>query len=198
MPAQERIQAIFDAAERLFGAQGYERVTMADIAAGAGMSKRTLYVCFADKQALLTSLVASSCIWEDGALDAGPGDPVALLVARLRVIARHVLSARHIRLCRLAIGETLSVQGLGKTFYEMAFVASRQSLIDAAGGIAPNRRRVHLPDPVMADVLFGASAGHPLFEALVAGKAPQLSSVYAAIDTVVAALFVMPAKLSST
>ena len=195
MPAHERIQVIFEAAERLFGAHGYERVTMAEIAAEAGMSKRTLYVCFTDKQALLTSLVASSCIWEDGALVAGSGDPVALLAARLRVIAKHVLSARHIRLCRLAIGESMGVEGLGKTFYDMAFMASRQSLIESVCAISSGRRRVRLPDPIMADVLFGASAGHPLFEALVAGKTPQLPDVYVAIEQVVDALFVVDAQV---
>ena len=198
MPAHERIQVIFDAAERLFGAHGYERVTMAEIAAEAGMSKRTLYVCFADKQALLTSLVASSCIWEDGALMTGADDPVGLLAARLRVIARHVLSARHIRLCRLAIGESMGVEGLGKTFYDMAFRASRESLIEAVCAISSGRRRVQLSEAIMADVLFGASAGHPLFEALLAGKTPQLPDVYAAIEQVVDALFIVEGRVDKS
>ncbi|CAM5450049.1 hypothetical protein ECAE60S_02744 [Eoetvoesiella caeni] len=39
---------VYNAAEQLFGDRGYEKVTMAEIAAQAGMSKKTLYVHFAD------------------------------------------------------------------------------------------------------------------------------------------------------
>src|SRR3546814_1841525 len=59
MPAEERKKEVYVAAEKLFGERGYEKVTMTEIAAQAGMSKKTLYVYFADKEALLTSLVAS-------------------------------------------------------------------------------------------------------------------------------------------
>src|SRR3546814_10358908 len=51
MPAEERKKEVYVAAEKLFGERGYEKVTMTEIAAQAGMSKKTLYVYFADKEA---------------------------------------------------------------------------------------------------------------------------------------------------
>lgn len=63
METQERRERIFAAAEGLLCEQGYERVSMAAIAAAAGMSKKTLYLLFRDKE----ELVRSSCIWPEPA-----------------------------------------------------------------------------------------------------------------------------------
>src|SRR3546814_18621231 len=104
MPAEKRKKEFYVAAEKLFGERGYEKVTMTEIAAQAGMSKKTLYVYFADKEALLTSLVASSYIWPEHAFNREPNDAVDALKIRLKVIADHVLSDRHLKLCRLEIG----------------------------------------------------------------------------------------------
>jgi len=54
-PTRERIPA---EAWRLMNRQGYRAVTMADLAGRLGMSKKTLYVHFADKEALALALVA--------------------------------------------------------------------------------------------------------------------------------------------
>ena len=44
---------ILDAAERLLARFGYKKTTMEDIAREAGLGKRTLYLHFASKEALL-------------------------------------------------------------------------------------------------------------------------------------------------
>ncbi|WP_231985475.1 TetR/AcrR family transcriptional regulator [Mycobacterium sp. E796] len=53
-----REQAILDVAERLLGEQGYEAMTIADIASGAGITRGALYFYFGSKQDVITALVA--------------------------------------------------------------------------------------------------------------------------------------------
>ncbi|AQT82332.1 TetR family transcriptional regulator [Mycolicibacterium litorale] len=53
-----REQAILDTAERLLGEQGYDAITIADIATGAGITRGSLYFYFGSKEAVVTALVA--------------------------------------------------------------------------------------------------------------------------------------------
>jgi AcrR family transcriptional regulator len=185
MTADERKAAIYAAAERLFGERGYEKVTMADIAAEAGMSKRTLYLMFTDKEALLKGLIASSYIWPEGAFQGEDEDRVAELRLRLRVIANHVLSERHINLCRLAIGESVGIEGLAGAFLEMGIGRSRESLIQSIARIDKSRLNLDLPPHVLAGMLYGATCAFNLMNALLTGAEPDLAKVYETIDTVI-------------
>ncbi len=190
MPPEDRKKEVYAAAEKLFGERGYEKVTMSEIAAEAGMSKKTLYVYFSDKEALLTSLVSSSYIWPEHAFEGKLVDPFEGLKVRLKVIADHVLSERHLKLCRLAIGESIGIAGLADTFYQMGICTSRESLIAAVNQIEPGRRIVKLDACILADMLFGATVGKVFIDALLAGKAPVMRHIYASIDQVAATLFV--------
>ncbi len=190
MPTEDRKKEIYAAAERLFSERSYEKVTMSEIATETGMSKKTLYVHFADKEALLKSLVASSYIWPDKAFAVEAIDPVEGIKTRLKVIADHVLSERHLKLCRLAIGESIGIAGLADTFYEMGIRTSRQSLIAAVDQVAPSRRLVALNSDILADMLFGAAVGEVMINALLTGKTPDMQRIHAGIDQVIAALFI--------
>ena len=53
-----REQAILDSAQRLLDERGYEVMTIADIAAGAGITRGALYFYFGSKQDVVTALVA--------------------------------------------------------------------------------------------------------------------------------------------
>jgi TetR/AcrR family transcriptional repressor of mexJK operon len=53
--------AILDAAKRLFTVQGFERVSMDQIATEAGVSKLTVYSHFGDKDALFAEAVKAHC-----------------------------------------------------------------------------------------------------------------------------------------
>ncbi|MFJ8546637.1 TetR/AcrR family transcriptional regulator [Streptomyces sp. NPDC093586] len=53
-----REQAILDAAEALLGGAGFEATTVAGIAAGAGISRGSLYFCFRSKQDVVAGMVA--------------------------------------------------------------------------------------------------------------------------------------------
>jgi TetR/AcrR family transcriptional repressor of mexJK operon len=53
--------AILDAAKRMFTAQGFERVSMDQIAAEAGVSKLTVYSHFGDKETLFSAAISAKC-----------------------------------------------------------------------------------------------------------------------------------------
>ena len=53
--------AILDAAKRMFTVQGYDGVSMDQIAAEAGVSKLTVYSHFGDKEALFAAAVKAHC-----------------------------------------------------------------------------------------------------------------------------------------
>lgn len=53
--------AILDAAKRLFTAEGYDGISMDQIAAEAGVSKLTVYSHFGDKESLFVAAVKSHC-----------------------------------------------------------------------------------------------------------------------------------------
>ncbi len=57
----EKRAAILEAARRLFITQGYERVSMDQIAAGAGVSKLTVYSHYGDKESLFGEAVRAHC-----------------------------------------------------------------------------------------------------------------------------------------
>jgi AcrR family transcriptional regulator len=55
-PLSDREDTILDAAFRAFAGYGYRRVTMEDIAAGAGLSRTALYLHFRNKEDIFRSL----------------------------------------------------------------------------------------------------------------------------------------------
>lgn len=189
MTAQARKTLIFSAAEKLFGARGYEKVTMAEIAAQAGMSKRTLYLLCPDKDALLRGLISSSHIWPEDAFAGAAGDPVMELRLRLKVTADHVLSERHIRLCRLAISESAGKAALAEAFLDMGIGAGRMQLVRAIEAIPRARRKLDLPAPVLAGMLYGTTCGFRLMQALLTSTMPNRAEVEAAIAQVVDGMF---------
>jgi TetR/AcrR family transcriptional repressor of mexJK operon len=53
--------AILEAAKKLFVEQGFDRVSMDQIAADAGVSKLTVYSHYGDKESLFSAAIASKC-----------------------------------------------------------------------------------------------------------------------------------------
>ena len=189
MTADERRQEIFNVAETLFGTQGFEHVTMAEIAEAAGMSKKTLYVHFADKRELLKSLVSSSYIWSEDAFNVVVEDAIARLQQSLYMIAQHVLSERHIKLCRLAIAEQVGIEGLSDTFYDMGIATSRNYLIQRITDIPNTQYVLNLPAEVLADMIFGACINPVFIDALFDRKTAEITTIYKQIDIMVQTLF---------
>lgn len=84
--------AILEAAKRLFVSQGFERVSMDQIATEAGVSKLTVYSHFGDKESLFAEAVRAHC---------EQGMPTSLFVAEPETPVRERLTA------------------IGKAFFEM-------------------------------------------------------------------------------
>lgn len=189
MSSENRRKEIFAAAEQLFGEKGFERVTMSEIATAVGMSKKTLYVHFADKRELLKSLVSSSYIWSKDEVDERDIDAVLALNNCLKMLAKHVLSERHIKLCRLAIAERVGMDGLTDTFYEMGISTSRNHLIASIEKIESSRFVLKLDTNVIADMLFGATIAKPFIDLLLINKAIQFESIHQHIDQTLNVLF---------
>lgn len=192
MPLEDRCKEIYAAAEQLFGEKGFANVTMAEIATATGMSKKTLYVHFADKRELLNSLISSSYLWSQQTVDFKNDDnPVHALKLHLNMIAEYVLSERHLKLCRLAIAENYGLDGMAETFYQMGIANSRQSLIDSIQRIADAQHKVQLEAGLLADMLFGAVIGKLLIDALMGAQNTviDLLPIQQKIEQVVNAMF---------
>ena len=76
--------AILDAAKRMFVSHGFERVSMDQIAAEAGVSKLTVYSHFGDKESLFAEAVRAHC---------EQGMPTSLFVAEPETPVRQRLTA---------------------------------------------------------------------------------------------------------
>jgi TetR/AcrR family transcriptional regulator, mexJK operon transcriptional repressor len=191
MGVEERREAIFVAAERLFGERGFESVTMAEIAADVGMSKKTLYAVFSSKTDLLQALISSSYAWTGVDFFKVARNSADELKMRLGEIGKHILSERHIRLCRLAISESSKNEELARSFLEIGIRQSRASLVDSIAKILPGH---HVLDGVsgesVADMLVGATCFLPFMAALLNQGTPDPVAVREGINRLVDSLFV--------
>jgi TetR/AcrR family transcriptional repressor of mexJK operon len=118
--------AVLDAAQALFVVDGYERTSLDAVAARAGVSKRTVYDYFGDKDGVLTAVV--------GGLSRGLADTVNAAVDAERA------SGEDIRATLLAFVRRVAT----RTFASSEYRLLRQLLI--AGGPATRRQIDHLDD----------------------------------------------------
>ncbi|MEV4238698.1 MULTISPECIES: helix-turn-helix domain-containing protein [unclassified Nocardia] len=91
----DRHRALLDAAARVFAERGYDKTTVADITAAAGVSRATMYVYFASKDEIFLALAAQV---RDGFLaaqepDVDTDDPRVMLTATIDAFAAAVHNA---------------------------------------------------------------------------------------------------------
>ena len=89
--------AILDATVALVAERGLRGVTMADVAARAGIGRATLYKYFADAEAILRAWHEREIgrhLAEVGTIAEGPGEPAARLAAVLERYARNAQAGR--------------------------------------------------------------------------------------------------------
>src|SRR3954462_14665962 len=147
-------RAIVEAATAAFLEHGYRGPSMDAVAAGAGVSKQTVYQHFGDKQRLFRELIAATV--------QSASDPVYDEVRRLadsgrlekdlRDLARRlltlVLQPRMMRLRRLVIAEARQFPDMGRFFYELGPGRTITALGDTFAELA-RQGRLDAPDPTL-------------------------------------------------
>ena len=121
--------AVAAAARRLFLEQGYAGTTMEEIAAAAGVTRRTLYNNYADKETLFTGIVAEVGSYAD-AFARGVRDELGAVktAAALRAtlhglggrLALGIVRPEVIAIRRLLIGESRTFPALAEAYYVRA------------------------------------------------------------------------------
>jgi AcrR family transcriptional regulator len=109
MGDQERRRQLIEAAEEVFIVKGYVATTMADIAAAATMSKKTIYQIFASKRELFDSLMIDRVVRLPRPEADSMEPPTAALRSMLLAYGRALLSPRQIILMRLILANIASV-----------------------------------------------------------------------------------------
>jgi TetR/AcrR family transcriptional regulator, ethionamide resistance regulator len=131
-----REQAILDTAERLLAAPGYEAMTMADIAAGTGVTRGALYFYFGSKQEVVTALVARTVrLLHEKSRAAGddPADPRTAIETAMRRTADIWLE--HGLVMRAAIDLSPAIPAVGELWSQTAdiFIRAITTILERAG-----------------------------------------------------------------
>ena len=181
--------AVVDAARTLFLRKGYAGTTMEEIAALAGLTKRTVYNNYGDKDALFRQIVADVLAYAEAFArglheEFTVGVTAANLRATLDDLARRlalgIVRPEVIALRRLLIGEARAFPGLGAEYFDRA---PGQVLDALASGFAQLRRRglLRVRDARRAAAQFAyLVAGEPLDRAMLVGTIPTKAAVIAA------------------
>jgi AcrR family transcriptional regulator len=135
---EARPEEILRAALAEFGRAGYARARLSDIARRAGVSKATLYLYFASKQALLRALLQSQARAWLGPPDAAVGFFPDTAQKKLRRFLRDIWAALRrpemVQLLRLAHAELGDSPELSRWFFDQVILRIRarlQSLLEA-------------------------------------------------------------------
>jgi len=180
--------AVVEAARSLFLRQGYAATTMEHIAAAAGLTKRTLYNNYGDKEALFTEILSEViAVAEAFARGLHEEFTVGIDAANLREefyelgrrLALGILRPEVIALRRLLIGEAREFPVLAEEYFHRA---PDQVLEALAAGFAHLRRvgLLRVADARRAAAQFAyLVVGEPLDRAVMTGTIPSRGEIVA-------------------
>jgi TetR/AcrR family transcriptional repressor of mexJK operon len=178
--------AVVDAARSLFLRKGYAGTTMEEIAAAAGLTKRTVYNNYGDKDALFTQIVADVLAYaETFARGLHEEFTVGITAANVRAtlddlgrrLALGIVRPEVIALRQLLIGEARAFPGLGAEYFDRA---PGQVIEALASGFEHLARRglLRVADARRAAAQFAyLVAGEPLDRAMLVGTIPPKEHV---------------------
>jgi TetR/AcrR family transcriptional repressor of mexJK operon len=163
------------AAARVFLEHGYPGTSVDDVAAEAGVSKRTVYNVFVDKAQLFAAIIgeaidtAERFAVELAATLAEATDAATALTSLARELAASVLGGRVVPLRRLLIGEARRFPEFAVEYYDRA-PGRVMTTIAAALRRFDERGQLRIDDAELAAEHFaflaiGASPDRALFEA---------------------------------
>lgn len=143
-PWDERVlSAAFD----VFAAKGFDGSTMSEIAALAGVSKRTMYERYHDKADLFRALLAWGC--RQNLPDAQPpedADPEQALVAHAEAVLSAISRPESVELTRIVISAAGRFPEMGALFDDMTRTASLE-IVRGLGRRLMRQRRIRTSDP---------------------------------------------------
>jgi AcrR family transcriptional regulator len=171
LPPETRRAAILAAALEEFTARGYEGARLDDVAKRAGIAKGTIYLYFADKEALFQELVRSMVHPVLGMLEKmrGLDIPARMLVeGLLSTFVREVYGTRRKDLIRLILNEGPRFPAIAEFYYheviERVLGIVRPILKRAAErGELPDDALARFPQLIVAPMLVGIM-WHAMFE----------------------------------
>lgn len=128
--SRQKIEAILDAATRVFLRRGYANASMDAIAGEAGVSKTTVYSHFASKEALFAAIIEERCRRRLAPVAAGPaaGEPRAALTAVAEEIMEAMVAPDSLALYRVIIAEAPRFPDLGRITHQHGARAAIGSL----------------------------------------------------------------------
>jgi AcrR family transcriptional regulator len=118
--AAARRDAILDAALDEFSAKGFAAARLEDVAKRAGVAKGTIYLHFADKEALFQELIRAKMVPVVGSLELafGTGLPLRVVIEQaIEIFAREVYGTRRREVIRLMISEGPRFPALAEFYY---------------------------------------------------------------------------------
>lgn len=157
---------ILQAARRLFLGQGYEVTSMDAIAAEAGVSKRTVYSHFHNKEMLFVDVMKDMC--DAFGVDGNPEaiDPTAppeqFLYASAKFMLSKVMDPRLQSVMRTIVAESSPFPEMGTRFWDIGPGHMRVDVTDylraqdAAGVLS-------VPDPELSAAMFQGMVAGPQF-----------------------------------
>lgn len=153
-----------DAAVEAFVAHGFEATTMEAVAAAAGVTKRTLYAKYPDKQALFAAVIPRAL----AAMpfhDVPPDPPDIDLASALRALAGQIVARliepRAVALRRLALLEAPRLAQLDHVDVAEVWSASLRSVVRLLSRYAEAGEVVTDDHEVAADLFVAMVAGTP-------------------------------------
>jgi TetR/AcrR family transcriptional repressor of mexJK operon len=168
--------AILEAATQAFLSKGYLGTNMDEIAAEAGVSKRTVYQHFADKERLFTEIVLGTPdrVEEIGRIltstVTGSNDARGELEELARRFLATFMEPELIQLRRLVISSAGRFPELGRIWYEQGFKRGLEALAGCLGRLQ-DQGLLQLDDPFLAaDHFAGLLLWVPMNNAMFTGE----------------------------
>jgi AcrR family transcriptional regulator len=163
IPAADRRQAILDAALDVFSERGFAQARLDEVAARAGIAKGTIYLHFADKEALFRALVtvAAGPVLDRLEQIAAQDLPIAVVLDGLfRMFQAEVLGTRRKEIIRLVLTEGARFPEIAAHYHRevigRGLPAMRQMLERAASrGELSSDAPARFPHLVVAPLIVG-------------------------------------------
>ncbi|WP_261969677.1 TetR/AcrR family transcriptional regulator [Prosthecodimorpha staleyi] len=192
MSDAERRQRILAAAEDLFFANGYAATSMDDVARSCGMSKKTIYLFFENKQALFAELIDVAIgalpryMVNDDDHDVDGSDVIRNVLKELSAV---LLNPRQLALARLVIAEAPHAPEIAESTRERGIDQAEKIVVDVLSKLH-ERGLIRGPaDLELGRILLGATVGDFAFKMLIGlGRPPSDAEIAERIDRLLALL----------